>query len=882
MATKLDQDAIHLTEKPSEWLEQHFYVPDPRDPVTGERHPPGPIRLAEHQKRIIDAALERDENGHFKYSTIVYSAPKKSGKSAISAAVALYMAYSNPNAYIALIANDGKQADDRLYGPISTCFRLHNQLGGIFKGVRYTQLEATLDNFTKIEPINVDAAGEAGSQPLGTFFCFDEETEILTKEGWKRWNEYSMEDEFITLRPDGNIEYHKPYAVNRYEYSGPMYELNSGSINLCVSPQHKLYGKLHWTRNRDRVRFEKNYVEDVIQFKGRYGVRVEAGTLFEVSGSVPDYVEIPATARKPALQVPIKKYLKFLGWYLAEGCTHKTDTVVIAQSPESKYVSEIKEIISELGFEPHTWKSRSIVFYSTQWAKHLMKFGKAHEKYIPVWIKHLPDEYLNILLETYWKGDGYKNGQATIKYGNTLYATNSETLRDDLSEIAARQGRHVTITTYQDKRWGKPLYTINIKPKTTGERVVSTPTKNFRTIDYTGHIHCPTVPNGIVCIRRGGKVHWQGQSEIWGYTTPKKQKLWTEMTVPPTLYGHAIRWVESYAGYSGESTILEQLYEIGFRNGSPHPDFDDLQGQDGAVVRTNKIAGLFMYWDTVPRMIWQTDQYYQSEAQVLPSAEFSRIHRNQWVSPTSSFIEEMWWNACEDLHLPPLREGDRTPVVVGIDMAVTRDCAALVAVSRSPFDPNSSIAVRGVRIFSPQAVGGIIDQERYVRPVIEDWYRRWNVVCWVYDPKEMAKLAQDLIRAGLGWFRPFGQVNPRAISDKQLHDLVLNKQISWSRDTTEGDVGFRGYPGETLYNHMTQAGALTRGDSYRLEKLSASVHIDAAVALSQAAFIALSLNLGNAENNAENLIRKLQRREITLEEFSDAMKQKRLLQESLK
>lgn len=530
----MDQDATHLTEKPSEWIEQHFYVADPRNPITSERHPPGPIRLAEHQKRIIDAALERDANGHFKYSTIVYSAPKKSGKSAISSAVALYMAYSNPNAYIALIANDGKQADDRLYGPISTCFRLHNQLGGIFKGVRYTQLEATLDNFTKIEPINVDAAGEAGSQPLATFI-----------------------------------------------------------------------------------------------------------------------------------------------------------------------------------------------------------------------------------------------------------------------------------------------------------------------------------------------------SEAWGFTTPKKMKLWVETTPPPTLSGYAIRWVESYAGYAGESEILEQLYEEGFKNGVPHPDFEDLQGRDGPVVRTNSSAGMFMYWDTEPRMVWQTPDYYSIQAKTLPAAEFSRIHRNQWVSPASSFIEEAWWNACEDARLLPLQDGDRTPVVVGIDMAVTRDCAALVAVSRSPYDPNNTVAVRGVRIFSPQAVGGIIDQEKYVRPVIEDWYRRWNVVCWVYDPKEMAKLAQDLVRAGLGWFRPFGQVNPRAISDKQLHDLVLNKQVVWNRTTTEGDVGFKGLPGETLYNHMTQAGALTRGDSYRLEKLSASVHIDAAVALSQAAFIALSLNLGNAEHNAESLIRKLQRREITLDEFSAAMKKRR-------
>lgn len=516
-----------MTEKPSEWIAQNFYVHDPRDPITDESFPPGPILLADHQKRIIDEALSRNEDGTFKYSTIIYSAPKKSGKSALSSAVALYMAYTYPNSYIACVANDGKQADDRLYGPIQTCFRLHNQLGGIFKGIRYTQREATLRNFTKIEPINVDASSEAGSQPRAVFF-----------------------------------------------------------------------------------------------------------------------------------------------------------------------------------------------------------------------------------------------------------------------------------------------------------------------------------------------------SEIWGYTTPKKLKLFTELTIPPTLYGHAIQWIESYAGFTGESEILEQLYETGFVKGLPHPDFNDLQGRDGPVVRVNESAGMFTYWDTEPRMVWQVPAYYAQQEQKLAPSEFQRIHRNQWVSPATAFIQPEWWDACHTNELPILQDGDRTPVVVGIDMAVSRDCAALIAVTRNPFEPSSSIAVRAARIFSPKQSGGIIDQELLIRPVIEDWARRWNVICWVYDPKEMAKLAQDLSREGLGWFRPFGQVNPRAVSDKQLHDMIMHRQIAWNKHTTYGEIGDRGNPNETLYNHITKAGAITRNDAYRLEKLSASTHIDGAVALSQAAYIALQLNIDNREYSQEELIRKLQKREITLEEFS--------------
>lgn len=520
------QEAEKATETPSSWIEKNFIVPDPRDPVTGEVLPLGPIRLADHQRRIIDEALSRDENGKLNYTTIVYSAPKKSGKSAIASAVILYMAYHNPNSYLACVANDGKQANDRLFGPIYTALRLHKQINGALRNENPNIGNVTLSNFTKIEAITSDAAGEAGSQPLVSAF-----------------------------------------------------------------------------------------------------------------------------------------------------------------------------------------------------------------------------------------------------------------------------------------------------------------------------------------------------SELWGFETPNKRRLYTELTIPPTLHGRALRWIESYAGYSGISELLEQIYHTGFEQGIPHPDFMDLMGRNGPVVRVNERAGMFVYWDTEARMPWQTPDYYAEQSETLPPNEFRRIHGNEWVSPLESFIQETWWDACIDENLLPLLDSS-TPVVVGIDMAVTRDCAALVAVTRHPDAPDTKIAVRAVRIFSPKDLGGIIQQETMIRPVIEDWAERWNVVCWVYDPREMSKLAQDLTREGVGWFKAFGQQQPRAVSDKALHDMIVNRQIAWNPATTEGDVGYRGSSDENLYRHLTLAGANTRGDTYRLEKLSNNAKIDGAVALSQAAHTAMQLAIGNRERDIDHLVDRLRRGLISQEEFS--------------
>src|SRR5690606_819097 len=159
-----------ITEKPSEWIERYFYVHDPRDPITGEFLSPGPIRLSDHQRRIIDEALSKREDGKFKYSLVIYSAPKKSGKSALASAIALYMAYSRPYSNIYCLANDGKQSSDRIYEPIRRCLTLHKTLNGPLSKESPNKTDVVLSNNTKIEAIPCDAAGEAGSQPLLSVF----------------------------------------------------------------------------------------------------------------------------------------------------------------------------------------------------------------------------------------------------------------------------------------------------------------------------------------------------------------------------------------------------------------------------------------------------------------------------------------------------------------------------------------------------------------------------------------------------------------------------------------------------------------------------------------------------------------------------------------
>src|SRR5574342_491410 len=121
LAEKFKQTSEEAIELPTDWMEKHFIIPEPRDVLTGEILPMGPIRFMEHQKRILNEALSKKDNGKFKYTNVIYSAPKKSGKSTTASAVGLYLAVKTPYARIYALANDGNQSEDRLFGPIAIC-----------------------------------------------------------------------------------------------------------------------------------------------------------------------------------------------------------------------------------------------------------------------------------------------------------------------------------------------------------------------------------------------------------------------------------------------------------------------------------------------------------------------------------------------------------------------------------------------------------------------------------------------------------------------------------------------------------------------------------------------------------------------------------------
>ena len=135
------------------WAESSagFYLPETRKP----------IQLAEHQKDILRHVLSINGDGRMPYDTVVYSTPKKSGKTTLGAMVAEYFAlFIEPPNELFILANSLEQSQGRAFKSLSRSVRLNRHLkqrtASLAKSIRF-------DNGTDVIALSSDYATAAGS-----------------------------------------------------------------------------------------------------------------------------------------------------------------------------------------------------------------------------------------------------------------------------------------------------------------------------------------------------------------------------------------------------------------------------------------------------------------------------------------------------------------------------------------------------------------------------------------------------------------------------------------------------------------------------------------------------------------------------------------------
>ncbi len=145
--------------------------------------------------------------------------------------------------------------------------------------------------------------------------CFDEETEILTYEGWKRFSDLTQKDTVATLDENSNIQYCKPSKIHKYAYTGDMIAIK-GKVDFLVTPNHKmLVEKRTLKPHKERLFVRADEIFDYAKTHTSHHIPFHIPRAGKWNCSPVQYVELPMPVPQPYTRDLIEKYSQLKNIY---------------------------------------------------------------------------------------------------------------------------------------------------------------------------------------------------------------------------------------------------------------------------------------------------------------------------------------------------------------------------------------------------------------------------------------------------------------------------------------------------------------------------------------------------------------------------------------
>jgi hypothetical protein len=358
---------------------------------------------------------------------------------------------------------------------------------------------------------------EHGEQPKAQVLlrCLSEDTEILTRGGWRGRNDILMNQDVLTLNLETNLLEWKPVLdITEHGTDKEMVSFHGKGVDILVSPDHTMLAQTNFwpTRQRDLRRLPAS---DLVG-RSRFGLLV--------SGNLADQSGVPVS----------DAMLEVLAWVIAEGNlsagnasagypevnnvrifqreerSHRIeDALHRAGLPFTRHVRDNagQEIRDDSGRTYYT-KSNTVVLYIRQ------PFGKqivstlGGEKNIPDWLMAMNDRQFEIFLDAYVSGDGYLEPGTKRKQGK-IFTANKD-LADRLQALLVVHGYKSSIASRP--KWGKITYSVSFVRKV--DVLVGQGKNHAAVVPYSGNTWCVKTENGTIVTRRNGCVAILGNSHV--------------------------------------------------------------------------------------------------------------------------------------------------------------------------------------------------------------------------------------------------------------------------------------------------------------------------------------------------------------------------------
>jgi hypothetical protein len=322
--------------------------------------------------------------------------------------------------------------------------------------------------------------------------CFSEDTEALTLEGWKNYQNLNIGDKILTFNMETSQSEWQPIE-NKYVYQDKfdnMLFCENRVIDFGITHDHRVIFKTTG----------KNWKEDIAKNVLKYS-----------------QIAIPVAAPSglPEYQLSDDK-ISLLGWLVSEGHFRENGAVQLFQSWSKK--DKIEGILQSLGikyslyrrkfegkefFDPkmgkyYKTKEDCATFYITiEDSKPIIDL--IQEKNIPSFAFKFSDRQFLVLLKSLIAGDG--EWQNEERSGS--YYTGDKSLADNLQALSISHGWRANVKKHKEG-WrvllcNKP----NVHIFSKNSHIPKNPWKEDKA---TKTVWCVTVPNSTLFVRRNGKV----------------------------------------------------------------------------------------------------------------------------------------------------------------------------------------------------------------------------------------------------------------------------------------------------------------------------------------------------------------------------------------
>ena len=313
--------------------------------------------------------------------------------------------------------------------------------------------------------------------------CYDDATEVLTKEGWKFFKDLTLRDKLATINNEHTVEYQEPTSVIAYSYSGDMHYMCNEQIDLCITPEHRVYIILNDKWQLVEIKKIENDKEFLMTARPKITEQLYSNFV------IPEYKSLDFPRPKNAIK--LDSWLFFLGHYIKEGSALGSNVTLTVPKNNKEILIKHLENLNYKYLINEGIESYHVNVFSYQLADWLIENCKEIEtRRIPSFIFDLDGKSISLFI------DALFDLSDTFKHKAKL-------LLNDIQILLLNAGTSGNIT---------PIYAHLFRLTRNSKKTCTVLKESSGIVPYTGAVFCVQVPNEIIYVRRMGKPCWCGNS----------------------------------------------------------------------------------------------------------------------------------------------------------------------------------------------------------------------------------------------------------------------------------------------------------------------------------------------------------------------------------